>query len=64
MNWIAKTGRIIRIIFLITIALIGVPLGGIFMTPKRDDSFDNEVKIEKTEEKKEEKEIPHVRDLM
>ena len=41
--------------------MIGIP---VVLFPKRDDLFDNEIKIEKLESKKDKMEAPNMHDLV
>ena len=45
-------------------ALAGIPIFGTFFTQKRDDLFDNEIKIEQVEIKEEKTELPKMHELM
>jgi len=62
-----KLRKVIRLVFLsifLIMALAGIPIVGIFHTQKRDDLFDNEIKIERVETKKDQKNTPHLNDLL
>ena len=63
MKLFKKILRIIFLIILISFALAGVPLGANLYAQKRDDLFDNEIKIEKVEKAKEKKEMPKMNEL-
>jgi hypothetical protein len=58
--------KIIRSIFvanLLLLALAGVPVIGNLYERKRDDLFDNEIKIEQVEVKEDEKELPWMNEV-
>lgn len=61
-----RTPKIIRWAFftvLLSFALAGVPVIGNLYERKRDDFFDNEIKIERIEVKKDKPELPTMNEL-
>jgi hypothetical protein len=58
MKRIKKIIRLIIITILLLLALAGVPIVGSFYERKRDDLFDNEIKIEQVETKEDQTELP------
>ena len=58
-----KIIRTIFLIILISLALVGIPLVANLYAQKRDDLFDNEIKIELMETVKEKKEVPKMSEV-
>lgn len=58
-----KIIRIIVLIILVLFALCGIPLVANLYAQKRDDLFDNEIKIERVEQVKEKTELPKMNEL-
>lgn len=63
MKRIKKIIRLIGLFLLVIVALAGVPIMGNFYERKRDDLFDNEIKIEQVETKEEKTELPKMHEL-
>lgn len=58
--------KIMRVVFfgvLLSFALAGMPIIGNLYERKRDDLFDNEIKIELVEVRKEKTELPRINEL-
>jgi len=64
MKQLKKIIRLIVLTFILAMALAGIPIFGTFFTQKRDDLFDNEIKIEQVEIKEEKTELPDMYELM
>ncbi|HTH55164.1 MAG TPA: hypothetical protein VL728_03915 [Cyclobacteriaceae bacterium] len=62
MKRIKKILRSIFLAHLLLLALAGVPVIGNLYERKRDDLFDNEIKMELVEKRKEKTELPSILD--
>jgi hypothetical protein len=64
MTRLKKILRLIVLTIVLCLALAGIPVFGIFSVQKRDDLFDNEIKIEQVEVKEEKTELPKMHELI
>ena len=64
MKQVKKILRLIVLSIILMLALAGIPIFGTFFSQKRDDLFDNEIKIEQVEVKEEKTELPDMHELM
>jgi len=64
MKQVKKVLRFVVFTIILALALAGIPIFGTFFTQKRDDLFDNEIKIEQVEVKEEKTELPDMHELM